>query len=165
MSLEKIFYIKEALGKNGKPIKVYKFITMIPLEKQNVSLNELEHNGHGKPKYDPRITKTGKILRKFWLDETPQFYNLFKGDLKLVGIRPMTEEDWKIYPTDIKEKSLKEKPGLFGQQYANDETEDFNDCIKNMRKYLFWEGNHSKRDAIYLGKIVYKILFNGIRSS
>lgn len=165
MGLEKIFYIKEALGKNERQIKIYKFRTMIPLEEQNISLNELEHNSYGKPVYDPRVTKMGKVIRKLWIDEVPQLYNLLKGDLKLVGVRPMTEDDWKIYPKDLKEKALEEKPGLFGQQYAYDEKGDFNTAIKHMTEYLFWEGNPNKRDIIYIGKILHKIIFKGVRSS
>jgi lipopolysaccharide/colanic/teichoic acid biosynthesis glycosyltransferase len=165
MALDNIFYIKEALGKNGKPIKVYKFRTMVPLEKQIVSLNELEHDGHGKPIYDPRITKTGRFLRKYWIDETPQFYNLLKGDLKIVGIRPMTEKDWELYPARLKEKALEEKPGLGGFQYAEDKPENFSAHLENMEKYLFCDGSRLKRDMKYLGKIAYKILFKGTRSS
>ena len=165
MGLEDILFVKKSLGKNGKIINIYKFRTMDPKEKQTVSLNELEHNGHGKPKDDPRITKTGKILRKFWLDETPQLYNLIKGDIKLIGVRPMTEEDWKIYPSDIKEKSLEEKPGWGGQQYAHEQDDSFENCLERMREYVFWDGSHFKRDMIYLGKIIYRIIVKGVRSS
>lgn len=77
----KIFYSQERIGKHGKPFRIYKFRTMVEnAEKGNTPM--LSSND------DPRITSVGKILRKYRLDETPQFWNVLKGDMSIVGPRP-----------------------------------------------------------------------------
>jgi lipopolysaccharide/colanic/teichoic acid biosynthesis glycosyltransferase len=114
-------YIKRAIGQNGREINVYKFRTMIKNADKQLSqvltTTNLDHQG--KLINDSRITKLGKILRKYHLDELPQLYNILKGDMKLVGIRPMEKEFWdKIYPEPIYNEAIKHKPGLWGVNYA-----------------------------------------------
>lgn len=76
-----VFYCPMRIGKGGKPFKVYKFRTM--------SQNDAEVGGTlSTAKDDPRITRIGKILRKYNLDELPQFFNVFMGDMSIVGPRP-----------------------------------------------------------------------------
>ncbi len=90
-----IFYTQERIGKNGKKFKMYKFRSMVlnadeKLEKY-LSENEearKEYKKYRKLKNDPRITKMGRLLRKTSLDEFPQFINIIKGDMSLVGPRP-----------------------------------------------------------------------------
>lgn len=90
-----LFYSQDRVGKNNKIFKMYKFCSMIPnadkiLEeylKENEQLRE-EYNLNQKLKDDPRITKLGKILRKTSIDEFPQFINVLKGQMSLVGPRP-----------------------------------------------------------------------------
>lgn len=94
---DSIFYKQKRIGKNGKIIYIYKFRSMVP--NADEVLKELLQ----KPKYkkewqknqklenDPRITKAGKILRKTSLDEMPQFIAVFKGDMSLIGPRPLVE--------------------------------------------------------------------------
>lgn len=90
-----IFYTHERIGQGGKTFKMYKFRSMIvnadeKLEKyleENEDARE-EYKKYKKLKNDPRITKIGKILRKTSLDEFPQFINVLKGDMSLVGPRP-----------------------------------------------------------------------------
>jgi undecaprenyl-phosphate galactose phosphotransferase len=92
-----IFYKQERIGKNGKKFKMYKFRTMV--KDADKKLEEVlenpkyraEWNMNQKLKNDPRITKAGKILRKTSLDEVPQFINVFKGDMSLIGPRPLVE--------------------------------------------------------------------------
>ena len=92
-----IFFKQNRIGKNGKNIYIYKFRTMIPnapevlneLLKQEKYKKQWEHNQ--KLTNDPRITKIGKIIRKISLDEVPQFINVFKGDMSLIGPRPLVE--------------------------------------------------------------------------
>ena len=115
-----ILFTQERIGKSGKNFKFYKFRSMVPnadqilfeaLEKDK-KLRE-EYNLNKKLKDDPRITKVGKIIRKFSLDETPQFINIFLGDMSLIGNRPYLPretEDMGKYFDDI----VKTKPGLTG---------------------------------------------------
>jgi len=91
----KLFYCQERIGKNGKKIYIYKFRTMVPnadeelkkLLKQPKYRKEWDLNQ--KLENDPRITKAGKFLRKSSLDEMPQFINVLKGDMSLIGPRPL----------------------------------------------------------------------------
>lgn len=93
----KIFYCQERIGKNGKKIYIYKFRTMVPnadeelkkLLKQPKYKKEWDLNQ--KLEKDPRITKAGRFLRKSSLDEMPQFINVLKGDMSLIGPRPLVE--------------------------------------------------------------------------
>ena len=92
---ETIFYKQKKIGKNGKEFDFYKFRSMIPnadkalekiLEEDKELANEYKINK--KLENDPRITRTGKILRKTSLDELPQFINVLKGDMSVIGNRP-----------------------------------------------------------------------------
>ena len=91
----KLFYCQERIGKNGEKIYIYKFRTMVPnadeelkkLLKQPKYRKEWDLNQ--KLENDPRITKAGKFLRKSSLDEMPQFINVLKGDMSLIGPRPL----------------------------------------------------------------------------
>lgn len=92
-----IFYTQKRIGKNGKFIYIYKFRSMVP--NADEVLKELlkdpkykkEWDKNQKLDDDPRITKIGKIIRKISLDEVPQFINVFKGDMSLIGPRPLVE--------------------------------------------------------------------------
>ena len=115
-----VIFTQDRIGKNGKHFKFFKFRSMVPnadqilfeaLEKDE-KLRE-EYTANKKLKDDPRITKVGKIIRKFSLDETPQFINIFLGDMSLIGNRPYLpreKEDMGKYFDDI----VKTKPGLTG---------------------------------------------------
>lgn len=93
----KIFYKQKRIGKNGEYIYIYKFRSMVP--NADKVLKELlkdpsyakEWKENQKFEHDPRITKMGKILRKTSLDEAPQFINVLKGDMSLIGPRPLIE--------------------------------------------------------------------------
>jgi len=115
---------------------------------------------------DPRVTQFGRFLRQYWVDELPQFYNLTRGDLKLVGIRPQPSIVWATYPAEIMDRALKQKPGLFGVQYAFDRTTSFDDNIKIMRDYLDrWEESPERTDREYLTRILKNILTGKVKSS
>lgn len=90
-----IIYIQKRIGKDGKPIRMYKFRSMVynadeilkEVLKDEKKLEEWKN--YQKLENDPRITKIGKFLRKTSLDEFPQFLNVFKGDMTLIGPRPL----------------------------------------------------------------------------
>lgn len=114
-----IFYRQKRIGKNGKFIYIYKFRTMVP--NSDEILKELLK----KPKYkkqwkknqkldnDPRITKIGKFLRKSSLDEVPQFINVLKGDMSLIGPRPLVEGELDSHNGDH-ELYESVRPGITG---------------------------------------------------
>ncbi|KKU94006.1 MAG: Exopolysaccharide biosynthesis polyprenyl glycosylphosphotransferase [Candidatus Jorgensenbacteria bacterium GW2011_GWA1_48_13] len=91
---------------NGKIIKVYKFRTMVQdahSKKSDLAgLNERKDGPFFKIKNDPRLTRVGKWLRKLRLDEFPQFLNVLRGDLTLVGPRPHEPAEMEKYPTEFK---------------------------------------------------------------
>ncbi|MEC1072276.1 sugar transferase, partial [Priestia megaterium] len=98
-----VFFGQSRVGKNGKMFKMYKFRSMI-VNAEQVLRNDkalykkyLENNYKLEPEEDPRITNIGRFLRKTSLDELPQLINVLKGDMSLVGPRPVIEEELKEY--------------------------------------------------------------------
>ena len=162
-----LIYLHKCLGLKGKPIDIYKIRTMDINAHENLEevINGSELDSLGKPLQDPRITPMGQALRKYGIDETFQWYNLARGDLKLVGIRPRSEKDWKSYPSEIMESSLKQKPGLIAIQYAYPYTESFEDNLTHMFEYLNeWAKNPIRTDREYLTRITRNMIWRGIRS-
>ena len=94
-----IFKMKR-IGRNGKHINIYKFRTMYPYSEylQDFIVKDNGYASNGKIKDDYRVTSWGRIFRKYWLDETPQLINWLKGDLKLVGVRPLSQSFLNEYP-------------------------------------------------------------------
>ncbi|MCD6202249.1 MAG: sugar transferase [Bacteroidales bacterium] len=164
IDLEDIFYIKYSMGKGGIPIKIYKFRTMVKHADKMDNLI-IQYNSYGNPVKDPRITPFGRFMRKVWIDELPQLYSLIKGDIKLVGIRPMRESDWRRYPDNLKAKALQFKPGLMGVQYATLCKNDFMEHIRFFNQYLDQKKEKPfKTDVYYFFRIIYYIFFKGVRS-
>jgi len=115
-----VFYVQVRAGKNGKPIKILKFRTMYldaeerlkTLLKENSKARQ-EWEKYRKLKKDPRITRIGRILRKFSLDELPQFINVLKGDMSVVGPRPYQMDEVEKMG-DYREIILSVNPGITG---------------------------------------------------
>jgi exopolysaccharide production protein ExoY len=116
-----VFYKCSRVGKDGQMIECWKFRTMCI--NADAKLKELLHDNpklrrewetYFKLKDDPRISPIGRFLRKTSLDEFPQFWNVLKGDLSVVGPRPVTEEEVKKYFKDKATKILSVRPGLTG---------------------------------------------------
>jgi len=166
VSMKDIIYTKKSIGKDFKPIKIYKIRTMYKNAEYDVNHSKEVINQNGKPSKDPRILSWGSFFRRNWIDEIPQIYNLLKRDIKLVGIRPKTKLSWDYYPKELMEETLKYRPGLFGFQYASREEGDFDLHIKNMKIYLEeYKRNPIGTDIKYITKILTNILFKGLRSS
>ena len=107
-------------------------------ERKKELLAQNEMNGlMFKMKDDPRITKVGKFIRKTSIDEFPQFYNVLKGDMSLVGTRPPTEEEFMQYEERHKRR-LSLKPGLTGlwQVKGRSEITDFEEVVKLDLEYI-----------------------------
>ena len=105
------------IGRNGREFKLYKFRSMVTnaeeLIKEFTPEQKEEFEKNFKLEDDPRITKVGKILRKTSLDELPQLWNILKGDMSIVGPRPVTEEETLIFGSN-RSLMLSVRPGLTG---------------------------------------------------
>jgi len=101
------------VGKNGKMIRIYKFRTMHPFSEfiQDFVVKMNGYTDKGKPAHDFRLTTWGKWFRKHWIDELPQIINLLKGELKLVGVRPLSKTRFNELPEDLKVSRVLTKPG------------------------------------------------------
>ncbi len=114
------FYGHTRIGKNGKPFKCWKFRSMSAngdeILKRHLADNpeaQAEWDRDFKLKDDPRVTKIGHFLRKTSLDELPQFWNVLKGDMSLVGPRPVVEQERKFYGAAFADY-MSVKPGVTG---------------------------------------------------
>ena len=120
-----LFYNQLRIGKNGKEFRLYKYRSMVMHadEKLWEYLNnnpeaKADYKKYKKLRYDPRITKVGKFLRKTSLDEFPQFINVIKGDISLVGPRPYLYREKEDMGQNYDE-IIKVKPGLTGYWQVN----------------------------------------------
>ncbi len=158
-----IFFTQERIGKNGKTFKMYKFRTMVVgaeeiLQKHIDEQTEIgkEYIEHKKIKNDPRITKIGKFLRATSLDEFPQFMNVIKGQMSLVGPRPylpIEKEDMGEYYDYV----IQMKPGVTGPwQVAGRNNLEFNDRLELDKEYCDRRGN--RRDVKIVFKTIMKVV-------
>lgn len=138
-----IFYTQDRIGKNGKTFKMYKFRTMVTNadEMLEAMLQDKEiakeYEKYRKLKNDPRLTKFGKVLREKSLDEFPQFINVLKGEMSIVGPRPyMTDEAERM--GDYYGYITSHKPGITGvYQIAGNERVEFNDRLDMDVRYHY----------------------------
>ncbi|MBQ3899972.1 MAG: sugar transferase [Lachnospiraceae bacterium] len=135
-----IFYKQTRIGKNGRRFKMYKFRSMYPnadeIKKALMANNEMDGNMF-KLKNDPRIIPIGHFIRKHSIDELPQFWNVFKGDMSLVGTRPPTLDEFEKYAVHHKAR-LGFAPGLTGlwQVSGRNEINDFEQVVELDTKYI-----------------------------
>ena len=117
-----VFFIHHRVGKNGKPLPILKFRTMVvgaeSMIKDFTPEQKKEWETNFKLEHDPRITRIGHFLRKTSIDELPQLYNILAGQLSVVGPRPVTEEEIEKYGKN-KDKILSVTPGLTGWWACN----------------------------------------------
>ena len=137
-----VFFSQVRMGKNGKPFKIYKFRSMyMDAEERKKELMEKNNIKDGlmfKMDDDPRIIKgIGHFIRKTSLDEFPQFWNILKGDMSLVGTRPPTMDEWDKYELHHRRR-LAIKPGLTGmwQVSGRSEITDFEEVVELDTKYI-----------------------------
>lgn len=155
------------VGKNGKMIGVYKFRTMHPYSEylQDFVLRLNGYDDKGKPANDFRVTQWGKMIRKVWVDEMPQLLNVLKGEMKLVGVRPLSRVRFNQFPEDMQSERVNYKPGCFPPYVALNMPND-SDNIEAERIYLADLKKHPHTtDLKYLTKAVYNIVTNKIRSA
>ena len=116
-----IFYSSYRVGQYGKKFKMYKFRSMsINADKLETSLTE-EQQAQYRKEYkihnDQRVTRVGKFIRKYSIDELPQLFNILKGELSFIGPRPILEEETRLYG-DKRDLLLSVRPGLTGYWQA-----------------------------------------------
>lgn len=123
-----MFFKQDRMGKNGRRITIYKFRSMVIDAEQKLKANKILYQKYLQNNYkleqneDPRITKFGRFIRKTSLDEFPQFMNVLKGEMSLVGPRPVVFEELSEYK-DKKSDFLSVKPGITGYWQASGRSE------------------------------------------
>lgn len=153
-------------GKGGHLFKVYKLRTMHAyseyLQEYLYQLNQLAEGG--KLKDDFRITTEGRFFRKFWLDELPMLINLIRGEMKIVGVRPLSRHYFSLYTEELRKKRIKFKPGLIPPFYA-DMPKTLDEIMESEMRYLeACEKHQLKTDIIYFYKAMVNIFFKKARS-
>ena len=119
-----LFFKQTRIGKNGRPFKIYKFRSMIvnadEILHANLELYQeyVDNNYKLEPEEDPRVTKLGHWLRKTSIDEIPQFINILRGEMSIIGPRPVVKEELVEYGDRV-DKFLSVKPGAMGLWQAS----------------------------------------------
>lgn len=155
------------VGRDGKLVKVYKLRTMHPyseyIQDYVYGKNNLEQGG--KFKNDFRITSWGAFSRKVWLDEMPMLLNFLQGDMKLVGVRPLSEQYYNLYCEELRKRRVKYKPGLIPPFYY-DMPENIEEIQASEMRYLDeWEKHPFRTDIKYFTRSIINIVFHRARSN
>jgi lipopolysaccharide/colanic/teichoic acid biosynthesis glycosyltransferase len=156
----------QRMGKNGKTIYVYKVRTMHPYSEyiQGYVFEKNNLQNGGKFKDDFRISTAGRIMRKLWIDELPMLFNLVTGDLKLVGVRPLSFHYFNLYTKELQERRTKHRPGLIPPFYA-DMPETLDEIMASEMRYLdAYEKRPMFTDISYFFKAMFNILIKRKRS-
>jgi len=137
-----VFYKWKIIGQGGKKIISYKFRTMVvDAEEIELKLREMNNNEmanvYFKLKRDPRLTRIGKFLRKFSIDELPSLYSVLKGDMTLVGPRPVRWHEYELLKKRHKKRFIV-KPGLTSPWVVKgkNEIKDFDEIVKMDLEYI-----------------------------
>ena len=160
-----IFFKQVRIGKNGKKFNIYKFRSMYmdaeERKKELMAQNDIKDGMMFKMDNDPRIIKgIGNFIRDYSLDEFPQFWNVLKGDMSLVGTRPPTVDEWEKYEMHHRSR-LAFKPGLTGmwQVSGRSNITDFEEVVRLDTEYIKkWNPGLDikilfKTVAVVLGKV------------
>lgn len=157
------------LVKNGRIATIYKFRTMYPYAEyiQDYVYEQNALASGGKLKDDFRITSEGRLMRKYFIDELPMLLNLVKGDIKLVGVRPLSQHYFSLYTHNMQEKRLRHKPGLLPPYYSEKtKPATLEEIMVSEIRYLFmYERRAIITEFRYFYRIVSNILINKLRSS
>ena len=156
------------VGKDGQMIGVYKFRTMYSYSEylQGYVYDNAGLDKGGKFKDDYRVNIWGLILRKCWLDELPMIVNVLKGQLKIVGVRPLSRHYYNLYSPEMQALRIKVKPGLFPPFYYEASTpETIEEVQESERRYIEAYLHHPFRtDLRYFWGSVWNIVFRRKRS-
>jgi lipopolysaccharide/colanic/teichoic acid biosynthesis glycosyltransferase len=136
-----VFFTQDRAGLGGRRFRMLKFRTMrVGADAEKHTLSHLNHTGDSrlfKIPEDPRVTRLGALLRRWSLDELPQFWNVIRGEMSLVGPRPFFEADFASYQ-DHHFRRLDAKPGITGlwQVSGRSSVVDFEDVVYLDRQYI-----------------------------
>jgi lipopolysaccharide/colanic/teichoic acid biosynthesis glycosyltransferase len=163
---EGVLFRMERVGLHGKPITVYKFRSMHPyaeyVQEYLYKTNGIDNGG--KFRNDFRVSTGGRLIRKYWIDELPMVFNLLKGTIKLVGVRPISEHYFSLYPAHAQAIRRNHKPGLLPPFYA-DLPATFDEIIASELAYLkAYEQRPLVTDLRYLLLILKNIIIHNARS-
>jgi len=160
------FVALRRIGKNKKILRIYKLRTMYPYSEYiQKYVYDLQGTDNGdKAENDFRITGWGHFFRKIWLDELPMFINWIRGDVKMVGVRPLSKIKFDTYPVELQDKRTKTKPGLIPPFYADmPKTQD--ELFESESRYLdAYFQSPFLTDFNYFFKALYNIVIKKARS-
>jgi lipopolysaccharide/colanic/teichoic acid biosynthesis glycosyltransferase len=161
-------YKMPRIGKNGKVFGVYKLRTMHPFSEylQDYIVNAHGYAESGKPADDFRVPKWGKIVRKFWLDELPQLFNVLKGEMKLVGVRPVSRRYFEDIPREMQKLRLTQKPGCIPPYVSLNRSGSVMSVLQAEKQYLEEKIAHPYfTDLKYFFLAIFNIIFRNKRSA
>lgn len=155
-----IFFRQVRVGKDGKLFSFFKFRSMIPdADKQKTILHHQNESSDGvifKMKSDPRVTRVGRFIRKFSIDELPQFFNVLRGDMSLVGPRPALPEEVIQYTLEQR-KRLHVLPGITCIWQVSGRSEiPFSGQVRLDLQYI--QSTSIRQDIIILAKTIPAVL-------
>ncbi|MDR1679059.1 MAG: sugar transferase [Prevotellaceae bacterium] len=160
------FVALRRIGKDKKEVLIYKLRTMYPYSEyiQKYVYESFGTQNGDKAEDDFRITGWGRFMRKVWFDELPMFINLFKGDVKLVGVRPLSRTKFDTYPPDLQDKRTRSKPGLVPPFYA-DMPQTQAELFASEERYLdAYFRAPLRTDVQYFFRAMYNIVIKRARS-
>ena len=155
-----LFFSQTRVGLNGRRFKIYKFRSMY-MDAEERKKELMKHNEMSglmfKMENDPRITKVGAFIRKTSIDELPQFWNVLKGDMSLIGTRPPTVDEFEQYETQYKRR-LSIKPGITGlwQATGRSDIKDFENVLALDLEYI--DNWSISMDIKILAMTIFKVL-------
>ena len=134
-----LFFRQIRIGKDLRPFEIFKFRTMAhgahELQRELQKINEMSGGGLFKSDHDPRITRVGRILRKLSLDELPQLLNILRGDMTIIGPRPLSTTVPMYRLSQLRRFVVKPGLGCFWQAYHRGET-NFEAWIESDLQYI-----------------------------
>jgi len=133
-----VFYPWHVVGRDGKSFVGYKFRSMIDgadrLKCAFLALNEMTGPVF-KMSRDPRVTAVGRVIRKFSVDEFPQLWSVLRGDMSLVGPRPVAHHEWELFE-DWQRRKLSVTPGMICLWHVNGKPKDFEQWVRMDLEYI-----------------------------
>ncbi len=154
------------VGRNGRTIYCYKLRTMHAYANyiHDYVLRNSQLDNNGKVMNDFRVPRWGRFLRKTWLDELPQLYNILKGDISFIGLRHLSREFLSLYPKDWRTIRVKFKPGFIPPYYA-DCPQSFAEIIESERRYYERKRRYPvSTDIVYFIRVVVSFLSGKART-